>query len=303
MRAVIALGGNALLRKGEKGSPEEMWKNVRNAAIPLARIVESGVELSITHGNGPQVGLLLEAFSCSTGKPQPTLDMMVAMTQGWLGYMIQHALEQALSWTRRVAVLTTRVVVSRSDPAFKNPTKYVGSYYSEREAKLLAERKGWVMKPDPRGGWRRVVPSPKPLRILESPIIKNMLSQGYIVVSVGGGGIPVDEDLNPVEAVIDKDRASSVLAREIDADLFVILTDVPGIAVNFRKPGEKWLHQVNVDTLEELYRKGEFPPGSMGPKVEAVIDFVRETGRRAAIGLLEEAYEVFKGRRGTQILP
>ncbi|MCE4624689.1 MAG: carbamate kinase [Desulfurococcales archaeon] len=304
---VVALGGNALLRKGQKGTPEEQWATARVAAESLAKIALNGVNLVITHGNGPQVGMILEAFeSLPPERPRPSLDIANAMTQGWLGYLIAHSLTRTLrdkGVERETVVVATRVVVSKKDPSFKNPTKYIGSYYTREEAERLMREKGWVMKPDPRKGWRRVVPSPRPLHIIEHSLIKHLAERGAIVVAVGGGGIPVTEELEPVEAVIDKDLASSLLAREIAADKLVILTDVPGVAINYGRPGERWLSRVSVDELEGLYREGHFPPGSMGPKVEAVIEFVRATGKPAAIGRLEEAYDVYQGLKGTQITP
>ncbi|MCE4627919.1 MAG: carbamate kinase [Desulfurococcales archaeon] len=301
---VVALGGNALLRKGQRGTVEEQWETVSHAANQLARIARDGVRLVLTHGNGPQVGMILEAFEqLPRDKPRPTLDVATAMTQGWLGYMIAHSIERALGWERRAVAIVSRVIVSRDDPAFKNPTKFIGSYYTEEEARRLMREKGWIMKPDPRRGWRRVVPSPEPRHIIEYERIREAAERGYIVVAVGGGGIPVDENLDPVEAVVDKDLASSLLARQIGADKLVILTDVPGVAINYGKPGEKWLREVSAGDLLKLYEEGHFPPGSMGPKVLAAIRFTIETGRPSAIGLLEEAYEVYKGDKGTQVLP
>ncbi len=298
---VVALGGNALLRKGQRETPRDLWETIHETARKLKPIIEEKREIVLTHGNGPQVGLILEAFSyLPETRPHPSLDMMVAMTQGWLGYMIQHAIEAVTA--TRFLVVPTRVKVSKRDPAFANPTKFVGVFYTEEEAKRLSRERGWIMKPDPRGGWRRVVPSPVPLEILEAPLIKQLVTTTPLI-AVGGGGIPVDEGMKPVEAVVDKDLASSLLARTIDAEALIILTDVRGVAINYRKPGEKWLTRVSVRELEEYYERGEFPPGSMGPKVKAVIEFVKTTGRRAAIGSLDEAYLVYKGVSGTQVYP
>lgn len=304
---VIALGGNAILRKGAKGTPEEQWETVRQAAREIVRIAGDGARVVVTHGNGPQVGYLIEAFeSLPPEKPRQSLDLAVAMTQGWLGYLIAHSIEReagSLKIEAKTAVIATRVVVSRRDPSFQNPSKYIGSYYTEEEAKRLAEKYGWVMKRDPRGMYRRVVPSPKPLMIHEADRVKKLVDEGYIVVAVGGGGIPVDEDMNPVEAVIDKDLASSLLARTIGADKLIMLTDVKGVALNYGEPNMKWLSKVSVDELEEYYREGHFPPGSMGPKVLAAIEFVRATRGTASIGSLSEAYRVYKGESGTLIVP
>ncbi len=308
MLTVIALGGNALLKKGEKGAPSEQWNNVKIAARHIAKIlVKDQTNLVITHGNGPQVGYLLEAFDAlSKNRPMQSLDLAVAMTQGWIGFMIQNALHLELSkhrLNRKITTIITRVKVDRNDPAFSNPTKFVGRYYTEEEAKKLAKEKGWIMRKDPRGGWRRVVPSPNPVTVLEKDVIKTLALSGAIPIAVGGGGIPVDERLTPVEAVIDKDLASSLLAREIGADKLIILTDVPGIALDYGKPSQKWIHEISVDELERLYKEGIFPAGSMGPKVKAVIEFVKNTGNPAAIGALEEALDVYMMRKGTIIKP
>jgi carbamate kinase len=300
---VLALGGNALLRKDQKGTPEEQWETIQYAAKQIARILETNnVNMIITHGNGPQVGMIIEAFEClPREKPRPTLDIANAMTQGWIGYMISHSLTRISNV--ETVVVATRVIVSRKDPSFTNPSKYIGSYYSEEEAKQLMREKGWIMKPDPRKGWRRVVPSPKPLHVLESKTIEELARAGKVVIAVGGGGIPVDEELNPVEAVVDKDLASSLLAREVNADKLIILTDVPAVAINYGKPDMKWIREITVDKLRQFYEQGHFPPGSMGPKVLAAIEFVEKTGKPAAIGLLEEAYNVYLGKSGTQIIP
>jgi carbamate kinase len=304
---VVALGGNAILRKGERGEPSEAWRNVRRAAAAIVEARRRGYHIVVTHGNGPQAGYLLEAIeSLPRERPRQTLDIIDAMTQGWLGYLIQHAITlEARAKGVRVesATVVTRVIVSKSDPAFLNPSKPVGFYYSEEEARKLAAERGWVMKRDPRGGYRRVVPSPKPLRIVEAPIIESLAREGIVTVAVGGGGIPIAEDLEPVEAVVDKDLASSVLARQIKADRLVILTDVPGVAINFGKPSQKWLHRLTVSEAERLLKEGHFPPGSMGPKVEASIEFARHTGNPAVIGDLDDAIRVIEMESGTIITP
>ncbi len=302
---VIALGGNAILPKGSKGDPREQWETVSRAMGQIAHIINENPKTVITHGNGPQVGYLVEAFeNLPPDKPRQTLDLAVAMTQGWLGFLITHSLEKILKTkTPRVATLVTRVVVSRQDPAFSNPTKFVGSYYTEDEAKRLEEERGWILKRDPRGGYRRVVPSPKPIRIMESKIILTLLENDYIVVAVGGGGIPVDENLNPVEAVIDKDLATAQLAIEIGAERLIILTDVRGVALNYGTPYEKWLNKIPVSEIKKYYIEGHFPPGSMGPKVKAAIEYVEATGGTASIGHLDDAYNVYKMKAGTHVLP
>jgi carbamate kinase len=307
---VIALGGNAILKKGERGSPEEQWNNVLRAAKALANIVVNENKIIITHGNGPQVGYLAEAVDSISDKvPPQTLDILVAMTQGWLGYLIQHALQEELrrrNVKRDVVTVVTRVVVDKNDPGFKNPTKYIGRYYEKEEAERIAKERGWVFKPDPRGGYRRVVPSPMPIDVLESDVIAKLAREGVIVIAVGGGGIPVIKENNtyrPIEAVIDKDLASSVLAVKVRADKFIILTDVEGVALNYGKPNEIWLKEVYIDDLERYYKEGHFPPGSMGPKVLAAINFVKKTNKVAIIGSLEQASEVINEKSGTLILP
>ncbi len=304
---VVALGGNAILRKGERGDPREAWRNVSRAAEAIVEAYLGGYRIVVTHGNGPQAGYLLEAMeSLPPERPRQTLDIVDAMTQGWLGYLIQHSI--TIAARRRgmdvpAATIVTRVVVSRSDPAFSNPSKPIGFYYSEEEAMRLARERGWVMRRDARGGYRRVVPSPRPLDVLEAPIIKTLASSGVITIAVGGGGIPVTEDLEPVEAVVDKDLASSVLARLIEAERFVILTDVPGVALDFGKPTQRWLARLSTQEARRLLERGYFPPGSMGPKVEAAVEFVEETGRRAVIGHLDEAIDVINLESGTVIEP
>ena len=304
---VVALGGNAILRKGERGEPSEAWRNARRAARAVLEAYQRGYRIVVTHGNGPQAGYLLEAIeSLPASRPRQTLDIIDAMTQGWLGYLIQHAITieaQARGLDIPSASIVTRVVVSKSDPAFLSPSKPVGFYYTREEAERLARERGWVMKRDPRGGYRRVVPSPKPIKVIEAPVIESLARSGVITIAVGGGGIPVAEDMEPVEAVVDKDLASSVLARQIHAERLIILTDVPGVAVDFGKPTQRWIRRMNVGEAERLLKEGQFPPGSMGPKVEAAIEFARATGQPAVIGDLDDAINVIEMRSGTIITP
>lgn len=298
MRVVIALGGNAFNQPGEPINQETHLKNVDLAARVIAKVVQEGHQVVITHGNGPQIGYLAEL---QRGDGAFKLDVLNAATQGMLGYFIVSALDGYLGSGRSVAIVT-RVEVDCNDPAFKTPTKPIGPVYSEEQAIELAKRYGWIFKQDPRGGWRRVVPSPTPRKILEVDVIKQLLESGYVVVATGGGGIPMCNGVG-VEGVIDKDLASSLLAIELGADFLVILTDVDGIYINFKKPSQRKLDVVRVDELEKYMSEGHFPPGSMGPKVQAVINFVRKTGKKAAVGALERGYEVFKGISGTQVVP
>jgi carbamate kinase len=311
---LIALGGNAFQTKGEVGTTENYWKNAYRAAQTIVRIVKEGYKVAITHGNGPQVGVILEWMERSKDKIPPlAMDIAGAMTQGWLGYLLMQAIDNTLikegikDHVKGVVAIVNQVVVGKEDPAWQNPTKYVGSYYTEEEAKKLMEEKGWVIKPDPRGGWRRVVPSPDPTQNFEVEAVKTLLREGWIVVASGGGGIPVikedDGTLKGVEAVIDKDLAGEVLATNLGVGRFVILTDVDGIYLNFKQPNQKKLDVVTVSELEKYYKEGHFKPGSMGPKVLAAMRFIKHGGKEAMIGHLQQGYEVIKGLSGTKVVP
>ncbi|ABP50250.1 MULTISPECIES: carbamate kinase [Pyrobaculum] len=297
MKVVIALGGNAFSRPAEPITQEGHLRNVEAAARVVYRIIQEGHRVLVTHGNGPQVGFFVEL---QKDRPAFLLDSLTAATQGLLGYLIVSALDKYLGRGRSVAVVT-RVEVDCDDPAFKDPTKFIGSLYTEEEAKALAEKYGWVFKRDPRGGMRRVVPSPTPLKVVEMEAIRQLFEEGFVVVAGGGGGVPTC-DGRGVEGVVDKDLASALIAAGLGADFFIILTDVDGVYLNYGKPNQKKLATVRVDELEKYYYEGHFPPGSMGPKVLAAINFIRRGGKKAAIGALEEGYEVFKGEKGTQIL-
>ena len=309
-RVVIALGGNAILQRGQKGTYEEQMDNVRKTARQIADIIERGYEVVITHGNGPQVGALLlhmDAGQQLYGIPAQPMDVAGAMTQGQIGYMIQQALINELrrrGIDRPVATIVTQTIVDKNDPAFQNPSKPVGPFYDEETAKRLAKEKGWVVIEDSGRGWRRVVPSPDPKGHVEAPVIVDLVEKGFIVVSSGGGGVPVvDEDggLRGVEAVIDKDLAGERLAEEVNADVFMILTDVNGAAVNYGKEDERWLEKVTVEELRRYYEEGHFRKGSMGPKVLAAIRFVEWGGERAIIAALDRAVEALEGKTGTQV--
>ncbi len=313
---VVAFGGNAFQTKGEKGTPEDYWRNAYRSAEFLIKIIEEGYKIAITHGNGPQVGIIAEWMMAGLkmkNLPPMTLDIAGAMTQGWLGYLIQQSLynkllEKGLLGTKVKGVVTvvTQVLVNKDDPAFQNPTKYIGPWYEEAEAKKIAEELGWVMKPDPRGGWRRVVPSPDPIGPIEIDAIKKLVEEGFIVIASGGGGIPVikqDSALKGVEAVIDKDLAGERLATALGAGTLLILTDVEKVYLNYGTPQQKPLDVMTVSEAEKYYKEGHFKPGSMGPKVLAGIRFVKNGGKQAIIGHLFKAYEALKGESGTRIIP
>ena len=310
MRIVVALGGNALLRKGQKGTYEEQFENARRTAKFLADIIEMGHEVVITHGNGPQAGALaLQNEIAKEQVPPMPLDVINAETQAMIGYMIQQSLINELQRrgiNRRVVAIVTQVVVDKNDPAFKNPTKFIGPYYTEEEAKRIMKEKGWIMKLDPRGGWRRVVPSPDPLDVVEKDVVVELLEKGFIPITVGGGGIPVIKEGDRyvgVEAVIDKDLASSLIARIIRADALLILTDVEYVYLNFGKKDMKPIKVMTVSEAERYYKEGHFPPGSMGPKILGAIRFIRGGGKVAMIGHLEKARDVLEGRSGTRVIP
>ena len=299
MRVVIALGGNALLRRGEALTAKNQRRNVKIAAEALAPIVREH-EVVISHGNGPQVGLLaLQGSAFQPGGIFP-LDVLGAETEGMLGYLIEQELGNLLPEDRHCATLLTQIEVDPGDAAFAHPTKPIGPVYSEMEARQLAGERGWSVAPDG-DRFRRVVPSPRPKRIFEIGVIELLIRHGVIVICAGGGGIPVirrlDGSLVGVEAVIDKDLASSLLARQIGADAFLMLTDVDAVYADWGEPKARPLSRVSLEQLREYH----FAPGSMGPKVEAAIEFVETGGRMAGIGRLEDAEAILNGGAGTRV--
>jgi carbamate kinase len=303
MRVVVALGGNALLQRGEPMTADVQRKNVRKAAPALAAVAAEH-ELVLSHGNGPQVGLLaLQAAAYSDAEPSP-LDVLGAQTQGMIAYLLEQELRNCFPPTERFATIMTMVEVDKDDPAFANPTKFVGPVYSEAEARELTEKKGWPFRQDGES-WRRVVPSPRPQHIFQLEAIRALLDLDIVVICTGGGGIPtlVADDggkpsLTGVEAVIDKDLATELLAREVAADLFVMVTDVDAVYTDWGTATQQRLGKV---TAQEL-RSMDFPAGSMGPKVEAAASFAEATGRRAAIGGLEQIEQIVNGTAGTQVV-
>jgi len=303
MRIVVALGGNALLQRGEPMTAEVQRYNTRIAAQALAPVAMKH-QLVLSHGNGPQVGLLaLQADAYKEVEAYP-LDVLGAQTQGMIGYMIEQELGNLLPFEVPFATMLTMVEVDPNDPAFQNPTKFVGPIYEKEAAEQLAAEKGWSIKPDG-NKWRRVVPSPLPKRIFEERPIKWLLEQGVVVICAGGGGIPTMYDpekertLIGVEAVIDKDRATGLLARNIDAELYIMATDVDGVYLDWGKPNQRRIAEMTTGELAQF----DFAAGSMGPKVEAAIDFVLQTGKRAAIGSLADIERIAAGTAGTNIVP
>lgn len=298
--AVVAFGGNALLRGNEEGTIEQQEKHTLDTCEKILNLIRNGYELVITHGNGPQVGNILLRNEAGYNQfiiPKMPLDICVADSQGGIGYMIDRQMRNALNKSelkKNVVALITEVLVDINDPAFNNPSKPIGPYYLKEEAELLAKANNWVFKEDPRKrGWRKVVASPKPVDVMNHQIVKDLVEKGHIVIAAGGGGIPVyyHEDtkyLEAIEAVIDKDLASALLARLINADRFYIITDVPKVYINFNKPDQKALDHMTIEEAQFYYDKGEFPAGSMGPKILAAIDFVKNTGKEAIITSEEE---------------
>ncbi len=299
MRIVIALGGNALLRRGEVMSAENQRENVRIASEQMARVAP-GHELVIAHGNGPQVGLLALQGAAYTAVSTYPLDVLGAETEGMIGYMIEQEMGNLLPFEVPFATILTQVEVDKADPAFQDPTKPIGPVYSKEEAEKLAAEKGWSIAPDG-DKFRRVVASPRPQRIFEIRPIKWLLEKGTVVICAGGGGIPTCYDeqgkLHGVEAVIDKDLCSSLLAKELQADLLVIATDVDAAYVDFGKPTQKAIASAHPDALREL----GFAAGSMGPKVQAACEFAEQTGKVAVIGSLGDIEAIVRGEAGTRV--
>lgn len=301
MRIVVALGGNALLERGQKPDAEVQQANVHRAVAALAPLAARH-ELVITHGNGPQVGVLAmqSASDPHLTTPYP-FDVLGAQTQGMIGYWLLQALQNEVPG-RQVASIINQTLVEAGDPAFDNPTKFVGEVYTSDEAERLAEERGWTVRRDG-AGWRRVVGSPRPQRVVETRLIRLLLDSGAIVVCAGGGGVPVvrDErgDLRGVEAVVDKDLTSAVLAEALDADALLVLTDVSAVMHGYGTPDEEPISHVTPAGLRAL----DFPSGSMGPKVDAVCRFVELTGGMAAIGCLDDAVDILAGQAGTVVTP
>jgi len=310
-RIVVAIGGNALNKPNEKPTAEVMEKNLLSTTAYLADLIEEGYELVITHGNGPQVGnLLVQQDIAKEVFPPFPIDVNDAMTQGSIGYLITQTLNNELikrDQKKDVACVLTQIVVDKNDQGFQHPSKPVGPFYDEDTAKELERTKGWTVREDAGRGFRRVVPSPIPLDVLEIEPIREMIKDGTIVVAAGGGGIPVVRDksgtISGVEAVIDKDRASALLAKLIDADALVILTGVDHAYINFGKNNQQELKVLNVEKGRELMEAGHFAKGSMLPKIESAIDFVSRTGKEAIITSLEKVDLALRGKSGTRIIP
>lgn len=308
MKLTIALGGNALIRSGQWGTFDQQLENARIASSQLADLIESGYELAITHGNGPQVGnLLIQNEMSKEQVAEMPLYTLVGMTQGQIGYMLQQQLNNELASRKvpKTAVsLVTQTVVEKEDPLFQNPTKPIGPFFSEAEAKERMETKNETWIEDSGRGWRKVVPSPIPTDIVEKAVIKHLFDSSQVTIASGGGGIPVVKEGNQyrgVEAVIDKDLAGAILAETVESDVFLILTDVPSVAVNFGQPDEKNLRNVTLEELKAYENEGHFGQGSMAPKVKSAIKFVERTGKKAIISSLDEVQNALDDKTGTHV--
>ncbi|ANM32310.1 carbamate kinase [Acidobacteria bacterium Mor1] len=304
------MGGHAFMQKGEKGTIEEHQRNADKIAGLLMTLVERDYRLIVTHGNGPQVGsLLLKNELTRAELPEMPLDVLVAMTEGSLGYVLQQNLLNHLRQRkirRYVVTVVTQVLVDERDPAFRQPTKPIGPFLEKEEAERRRDEHGWHIREDSGRGWRRLVASPKPIKVVQRHMIKDACEAGHIVVSCGGGGVPIrildDGRYGGVEAVIDKDLTSAVLASEVGADLLIILTAVPQVYLDFGKPTQRPIGAVTLEELERLRDEGHFPDGSMGPKIEAVIQFLKAGGRRALITDAQSLPRAIEGRAGSHFV-
>ncbi|MFW5795434.1 MAG: carbamate kinase [Bacillota bacterium] len=307
MRLTIALGGNAILKPGQKGTAEEQLENVYRSCKQIGELAELGHEIIVTHGNGPQVGNILLQQSSAAGIPQLPLDFCGAQTQGFIGYMIQNSLLNVFrekNLNIESTALVTQVLVDEADPAFDFPSKPVGPFFSREHAEKMQENKKEKWIEDSGRGWRRVVPSPEPLKIIEKDIINDLIKNNKVVIASGGGGIPVVEKNNRiqgVEAVIDKDKAGCILAQDTKSDFFFILTDVDNVMINYGSRSEKALGRTSISQMESYLSEGQFGKGSMAPKVESALKFVKEGGKKSVITSLDKAVSAFKGKAGTII--
>ena len=309
--AVVAVGGNALIKDKAHKTVQDQFDAAKETMSHIVDMIEKGWDVVVTHGNGPQVGFILRRSELSRNElHEVPLDYCGADTQGAIGYMFQKALHnefQRRGLKKDAATVVTQTIVSKEDPAFQNPTKPIGSFMDEADAKEREAKEGWTVVEDAGRGWRRVVPSPIPQEIVEAPVIDALINAGIIVVAVGGGGIPVveaeDGTIKGVDAVIDKDFGSSLLAVNLNADLFVISTAVEKVALNFNTPDEVWLDQMTVAEAKKYIEEGHFKPGSMLPKVQAILKYLEAGGKKALITDPEHIGEALDGKTGTWILP
>ena len=307
MRLTIALGGNAILKPGQQGTAAEQLANVYQSCQQIGELAASGHEIVITHGNGPQVGNILLQQASAAKIPALPLDFCGAQTQGFIGYMIQNSLLNVFKDKKlniQSTSVITQVLVDQNDPAFERPSKPVGPFFEQEHARKRERENGEKWVEDSGRGWRRVVPSPQPIKIMEKELINDLIEKKRIVIAAGGGGIPVikrENELKGVEAVIDKDRAGCILAQNTDSDFFFILTDVDNVMINYGTEAEQALKEVSISEIEKHLSEGQFGQGSMAPKVESAVNFVREGGKKAVITSLDKLSAAFKGEAGTII--
>ncbi|MFH2035843.1 MAG: carbamate kinase [Candidatus Zixiibacteriota bacterium] len=309
--AVVALGGNAISQPDEEDTIANQFRNTRVSLDGIVELIKAGYKIVISHGNGPQVGNAILRVELARGKaPILPLGICVADTEGGMGYMIEQSLQNRLKKegvNRDVVTIISQVVVDKDDPSIANPTKYIGQFYSEEDAKRFADERGWAVKLDGKRGWRRVVASPTPISVVNSRTIKDLVSKGTVVISVGGGGVPAYYDekgnLEGLDAVIDKDSASAVLGNEIQAEILMILTSVEKVCLHYGEENEKPLGEINASTAQKYFDEGHFPPGSMGPKISAAIKFIRGGGKQVIITSFNNAGAALKGVVGTKIVP
>lgn len=308
--ALIAFGGNAILPNGQRGLQKEQMKNSEKAAKMMIEIVAKGYELIVVHGNGPQVGnILIQMEEASNKIPPFTLEVCDAMTEGSMGYMLEKALINELrknSIDKEVVTILTQVIVDKEDPAFQNPTKPIGPFYTQYRAQQLIKEKRWTMIEDSGRGWRKVVPSPRPIDVVTKRAISDLVRSGRIVIAAGGGGIPVIINskglIEGVEAVIDKDYASALLASEVGVDLFIILTGVDRVYLNYGKENQREIKVMRVEEAKKYLEEGQFPPGSMGPKIKAAIQYIEAGGKEVLITSASKLKAALAKRAGTRII-
>ena len=306
---ILSIGGNVIIKRNETGTVEEQFKNIRASFECVERLIEDSRSLVITHGNGPIVGnILIRNESAKGTLPQMPLYVCDADSEGFVGFMLQQTLYNEFKKLEKpieVVTIVTQTVVSKLDPAFKNPTKPVGPYYAKDEAEKIARDKGFVMAEDSGRGWRRLVPSPKPVRIIESSVIKKLASSGVVVIAAGGGGIPVvegpDKTIAGIDAVVDKDLATALLAKDLEAEVFINLTQIDRAYLNFNKPGQKGIDRMTVKEAKKHLKAGEFLFGSMAPKIEAAIKFLEAGGEDVVITSPDFLKDALEGRAGTRI--
>jgi carbamate kinase len=307
---VVALGGNALVQEGEKGTIQEQFANIRKSIVGIVQCIKKGFDVVITHGNGPQVGNMLLRTELSRDKvPELPLGICVADTEGEIGYMIQQTMVNNLQreQIKKCAVtILTQVIVDKDDIAFRNPAKPIGPFFTAEEAGEIINEKGWEMVEDSHRGYRRVVASPRPLEIVEKESVKRLLESGEVVIAAGGGGIPVIVEeggsLEGVDAVVDKDLASSVLALDIKADYLIMLTGVENVCLNYGESDQKPLETITIEEAERYMAEGHFPPGSMGPKIQAAVNFLKGGGESVFITAIDKVSEAITGKTGTRIV-